>query len=32
MTDLQKIAKSKKPTRRVVKLAWEFHNDIAFWK
>ena len=32
LTDLHKIAKSKKRTRRVVKLGWEFHNDIAFWK
>ena len=32
MTDLHKIAKSKKRTRRLVKLGWEFHNDIAFWK
>ena len=32
LTDLHKIAKSKQRTRRVVKLGWEFHNDIAFWK
>ena len=31
LTNLHKIAKSKKRTRRVVKLGWEFHNDIAFW-
>ena len=32
LADLHKIAKSKERTRRVVKLGWEFHNYIAFWK
>ena len=32
LTDLHKIVKSKKRTWRVVKLGWEFHNDIVFWK
>ena len=32
MTDFHKTAKSKKLTRRLVNLGWEFHNDIAFWK
>ena len=31
-TDLHKNTKSKKRTQNVVKLGWEFHNDIAFWK
>ena len=32
LTDLHKAAKSKKRTKKVVRLGWEFHNDIAFWK
>ena len=32
LTDFHKIATSKKLTRRVVLLAWEFHSDIAFCK
>ena len=32
LTDLHKNAKSKKRMQKVVKLGWEFHNDIAFWK
>ena len=32
LPDLHKNAKSQKRTQKVVKLGWEFHNDIAFWK
>ena len=32
LTDLPQIGKSKKRTRRVVKLDWEFQYDVAFWK
>ena len=30
LTGLQKNARTKERTRRVVDLGWEFHNDIAF--
>ena len=32
LTGLHKNARTKKRTRRVVDLGWEFHNDIAFWR
>ena len=32
LTGLHKNAKTKKRTRRIVDLGWEFHNDFAFWK
>ena len=32
LADLHENVKSEKRTQQVVKLGWEFHNDIAFWK
>ena len=32
LTDLHYAAKAKKRTKRIVRLGWEFHNEISFWK